>query len=524
MASTNNNNNSRKKLDEYHTKVLRELGALPCNKNCFDCNQRGPTYVDVTIGSFVCTKCSGILRGLTPPHRVKSISMTTFTPEEVEMLKSRGNDYCRKVWLGLCDNSIQYKDEQQIKDFMIDKYEKKRYYIDPSTIPNLKSSSTMSTSHPSLSSPPQPHPHPQSIHHLPKSTLRTTQITLTNGSGPSPTSSTSSTRTNNTSTPASFQPDFKLAPKDPFSSSSKNSQHPQQQQQPSFANFDNAVFSSVQQAPPCTQMRTSASCHLDMFSDLLLSSYKPALHNTCSVSSNLNRWSIAGVPELNKKPMTAPLEIPKEDRYAALKDLDSIMKQQSLGSTPTALDNQTLNSDMSSSSNGWSSNGLFGSPSASHMFPPSNGSSLFGGSPQMNGGSAFSTPNGGAFSNGSMFSSNGSAFGSPSTNGSLFGSPGGRSTESPIILNGDLSSKPAAAFNNANPFRTNGTSDMGWPSQTLSSNGPIMNGGFPLSQSLDFSAAKNQWPMVNHHIANPFKMNTAAPQTTAPHHSSNPFL
>uniref|UniRef100_A0A8D8QVR5 Arf-GAP domain and FG repeat-containing protein 1 n=1 Tax=Cacopsylla melanoneura TaxID=428564 RepID=A0A8D8QVR5_9HEMI len=160
MASTNNNNNSRKKLDEYHTKVLRELGALPCNKNCFDCNQRGPTYVDVTIGSFVCTKCSGILRGLTPPHRVKSISMTTFTPEEVEMLKSRGNDYCRKVWLGLCDNSIQYKDEQQIKDFMIDKYEKKTVLHRPfnNTQPKVKQHNVYQSSVPLLppSTPPTP--------------------------------------------------------------------------------------------------------------------------------------------------------------------------------------------------------------------------------------------------------------------------------------------------------------------------------------------------------------------------------
>ena len=31
-------------------------------------------------------------RGLNPPHRVKSISMTSFTPEEMEFLKSRGND------------------------------------------------------------------------------------------------------------------------------------------------------------------------------------------------------------------------------------------------------------------------------------------------------------------------------------------------------------------------------------------------------------------------------------------------
>ncbi|KAF7272874.1 hypothetical protein GWI33_014353 [Rhynchophorus ferrugineus] len=52
---------SRKKQDESNMKTLRELGALPQNKFCFDCGQRGPTYVNVTIGSFVCTKCSGIL-------------------------------------------------------------------------------------------------------------------------------------------------------------------------------------------------------------------------------------------------------------------------------------------------------------------------------------------------------------------------------------------------------------------------------------------------------------------------------
>lgn len=31
-------------------------------------------------------------RGLTPPHRVKSISMASFTPEEIEFLKNHGNE------------------------------------------------------------------------------------------------------------------------------------------------------------------------------------------------------------------------------------------------------------------------------------------------------------------------------------------------------------------------------------------------------------------------------------------------
>lgn len=52
---------ARKKLDEKNLKILRELVSLPENKHCFDCHQRGPTYVNVTIGSFVCTTCSGML-------------------------------------------------------------------------------------------------------------------------------------------------------------------------------------------------------------------------------------------------------------------------------------------------------------------------------------------------------------------------------------------------------------------------------------------------------------------------------
>lgn len=122
---------NRRKQDDKNLEILRELISLNGNKYCLDCNQRGPTYVNTTIGSFVCSKCSGMLRGLTPPHRVKSISMATFTPEEIEFIKARGNDYCRRVWLGLYEGeSVNLNDEQSVRDFMSDKYEKKRYYLD----------------------------------------------------------------------------------------------------------------------------------------------------------------------------------------------------------------------------------------------------------------------------------------------------------------------------------------------------------------------------------------------------------
>ena len=47
--------------DDKNFAILKELASLSCNRNCFDCLQRGPTYVNMTIGSFICTSCSGKL-------------------------------------------------------------------------------------------------------------------------------------------------------------------------------------------------------------------------------------------------------------------------------------------------------------------------------------------------------------------------------------------------------------------------------------------------------------------------------
>ncbi|CAB1347757.1 unnamed protein product [Coregonus sp. 'balchen'] len=88
---------AKRKQEEKHLKMLREMTSLPPNRKCFDCDQRGPTYANMTVGSFVCTSCSGILRGLNPPHRVKSISMTTFTQQEIEFLQKHGNEQAKVV-------------------------------------------------------------------------------------------------------------------------------------------------------------------------------------------------------------------------------------------------------------------------------------------------------------------------------------------------------------------------------------------------------------------------------------------
>ncbi|KAM4556680.1 arf-GAP domain and FG repeat-containing protein 1b isoform 2-T2 [Fundulus diaphanus] len=126
---------AKRKQEETHLKMLREMTSLAANRKCFDCDQRGPTYVNMTVGSFVCTTCSGILRGLNPPHRVKSISMTTFTQQEIDFLQKHGNEVCKHIWLGLYDDRTSvvpdFREPQKVKEFLQEKYEKKRWYVPP---------------------------------------------------------------------------------------------------------------------------------------------------------------------------------------------------------------------------------------------------------------------------------------------------------------------------------------------------------------------------------------------------------
>merc|ERR1719340_157288 len=114
MSRKSSKNTAKDDANEKNSAAIREFQAsIAENKKCFDCEQRGPTYVNITVGSFICTKCSGMLRGINPPHRIKSISMSSFTPEEVEMMKSRGNTWCAQVWPGTYNKAqkpIDFKD------------------------------------------------------------------------------------------------------------------------------------------------------------------------------------------------------------------------------------------------------------------------------------------------------------------------------------------------------------------------------------------------------------------------------
>ncbi|XP_076837127.1 arf-GAP domain and FG repeat-containing protein 1b isoform X1 [Brachyhypopomus gauderio] len=165
---------AKRKQEEKHLKMLREMTSLPANRKCFDCDQRGPTYANMTVGSFVCTTCSGILRGLNPPHRVKSISMTTFTQQEIEFLQKHSNEVCKHIWLGLYDDRSatvpDFREPQKVKEFLQEKYEKKRWYVPPDQAKAVASvqASVSGSSASSTSSTPEVLPQPLKTLHLSK--------------------------------------------------------------------------------------------------------------------------------------------------------------------------------------------------------------------------------------------------------------------------------------------------------------------------------------------------------------------
>ncbi|XP_069692417.1 arf-GAP domain and FG repeat-containing protein 1 isoform X2 [Periplaneta americana] len=499
---------ARKKQDEKHLKILRELVSLPTNKQCFDCHQRGPTYINMTIGSFVCTSCSGMLRGLTPPHRVKSISMASFSPEEVELIKSRGNEYCRRIWLGLYDTNHTHdtKDEQQIKDFMVAKYEKKRYYLEPSAA--AKNNGSVGFSPPGT----QPQSRTGTPIHVATPATTTTTTVTTIASDIKPLSillgSQAKSLTLNVQTSVTLPDDNMFTPDkpsnefladfgsaDPFSSSS---QVVSASTQPSFANFENnPIFNS-------SSMPTSATL------STMSNSFSSPARKATSTMGGLQQS-----PFLNSQGVG--MQPPTEDRYAALKDLDSLMKTQQASSEPQLSDWSAA----TSAGNTWSVNG-----------PSIVGGTVYG-SPSQAG---FVHTQAGAFPDAAgMASTVSTANPFTGTNANSWVSSGSNGLPN--------SSNPPSGFG-ANPFRTrpgqpgfgmNTDGAFGWPGVGVSGmpNGQVLNGGlptfhpsaaaaaaaaaFPTSQSMNFPA--KTWHA--NPAGNPFVLG-ASPASTG--HSSNPFL
>lgn len=142
--SSNSKTSVSKAQNEQHKKVLSQLLKLDCNRRCCDCSARGPTWASVNLGLFVCLNCSGIHRSLgTHLSKVRSTTLDTWLPEQVEFISKLGNAKANLFWEANLPSNITRPaegDMSGLKNFITSKYQDQAYasrdYDSPPNIDN----------------------------------------------------------------------------------------------------------------------------------------------------------------------------------------------------------------------------------------------------------------------------------------------------------------------------------------------------------------------------------------------------
>ena len=125
--SANSKTSVSKAQNEQHKKILSQLLKLEANRRCCDCSARGPTWASVNLGLFVCLNCSGIHRSLgTHLSKVRSTTLDTWLPEQVEFISKLGNVRANAYWEARLPRGFRRPaegDMSGLKDFIVEKYQ-----------------------------------------------------------------------------------------------------------------------------------------------------------------------------------------------------------------------------------------------------------------------------------------------------------------------------------------------------------------------------------------------------------------
>ncbi|PYH40500.1 putative GTPase activating protein for Arf [Aspergillus saccharolyticus JOP 1030-1] len=80
-------------------RALQDLiRSVPGNDRCADCEAMNPGWASWNLGIFLCMRCAAIHRKLgTHISKVKSLSMDTWTDDQVDNMKSHGNNIMNKI-------------------------------------------------------------------------------------------------------------------------------------------------------------------------------------------------------------------------------------------------------------------------------------------------------------------------------------------------------------------------------------------------------------------------------------------
>ncbi|KAF8333152.1 putative GTPase activating protein for Arf-domain-containing protein [Cantharellus anzutake] len=84
---------------DKNQRTLAELLTRPGNDICADCRGRAPRWAVWNIGVFVCVSCASIHRKLgTHISKVKSVTLDTWTKDQVESMKNMGNSKANSTY------------------------------------------------------------------------------------------------------------------------------------------------------------------------------------------------------------------------------------------------------------------------------------------------------------------------------------------------------------------------------------------------------------------------------------------
>ncbi|KAL3137259.1 hypothetical protein ABBQ32_006805 [Trebouxia sp. C0010 RCD-2024] len=142
--SSNSKTSVSKAQNEQHKRILGQLLKLEANRRCCDCSARGPTWASVNLGLFVCLNCSGIHRSLgTHLSKVRSTTLDTWLPEQVEFISKLGNIRANAYWEARLPQGFRRPaegDMSALKEFITEKYQNQAYssrdYDGPPNIDN----------------------------------------------------------------------------------------------------------------------------------------------------------------------------------------------------------------------------------------------------------------------------------------------------------------------------------------------------------------------------------------------------
>ncbi|PFH58738.1 hypothetical protein XA68_13298 [Ophiocordyceps unilateralis] len=89
-----------KRHQARNEKILRDLvQSVPGNNRCADCHMPSPAWASWSLGVFLCMRCAAIHRKLgTHISKVKSLSMDSWTNEQVDNMRKVGNVVSNQVY------------------------------------------------------------------------------------------------------------------------------------------------------------------------------------------------------------------------------------------------------------------------------------------------------------------------------------------------------------------------------------------------------------------------------------------